>query len=149
MERYKLRLYYAAQIGDYPILGWRSGEDWPEGEDDPSEDVWFSELDAILLISDLARAGLWHKIRRCQHCSGWLLAKFSHQKFCSHSCQQNYFRSSEEYKAERRAYVKDLREKEKKRREKEKKVGYFVSPPKDSARKRPKGRRVGGKRLAS
>ena len=77
LERYKLRPYYAAQIGDYPILGWRSAEDWPEGEDDPSEDVWFTELDAILLISDLARAGLWRKIRRCQHCRVWLLAKFS------------------------------------------------------------------------
>jgi len=117
--RYKLSPWYWVTLGDYPIFGWWSGKNRPKDEEDPTEDAWFTEEDAIVAIVDLARAGYLCKIRRCD-CGDWFFASFSHQKFCCVRCQQKYYRSSEEYKAMRRAYMKNLRDLHKKT--------YFVSP---------------------
>ena len=125
LRRYKLSPWYWGTVGRYPILGWWSGKNRPKDEDDPGEDVWFTEEDAIIAIIDLAREGLLCKIRRC-HCGDWFFAKFAHQKFCCTRCQQAYFRSSEDYKADRRAYMRNLRGQHKKT--------YLVSP-KDRAKK--------------
>jgi hypothetical protein len=117
--RYKLSPRYWITLGEYPILGWRSGKERPRDEEDPEEDAWFTEEDAIIAILDLAREGLLCKIRRC-YCGDWFFAKFVHQKFCCLGCQQKYYRSSEDYKAKRRAYMKDLRALHKKT--------YLISP---------------------
>jgi hypothetical protein len=123
--RYKLSPNYWMTLGDFPIMGWWSWKNRPKDKEDPAEDAWFTEEDAIIAIIDLAREGLLCKVRRC-HCSDWFFAKFVHQKFCCLRCQQKYYRSSENYKAKHRAYVKSIRELHKKT--------YLVSP-KDRAKK--------------
>ena len=117
--RYQLSPYYWMTLGDYPIIGWWSRKNRPRSEDDPTEEESFTEDDAIIAIVDLAREGLLNRIRRC-HCKDWFFASNAHQKFCCTRCQQKYFRSSEDYKAGRRAYMKTLRSLHKKT--------YLVSP---------------------
>lgn len=62
---------------------------------------------ALRMILDLAQAGLLKRLRRCGHCRNWLYAKFRHQEFCSTKCQQKHYGGSEEWKAHRRAYMRD------------------------------------------
>jgi hypothetical protein len=128
--RYHLSPWYWLTIGQYPILGWWSRKNRLKDEDNPEEDVGFTEEDAVVAIIDLAREGLLCKIRRCLHCGDWFFASFTNQKFCHVRCQQDYYRSSEAYKAKRRAYMKNLRDLHKKT--------YPVSP-KERARKARKG----------
>lgn len=113
LQRYKVSPWLWATIGRYPILGWCSGVNRPADPEDPVSDLWFTEQDAILAIVDLAREGHFCKLRRC-HCGDWFFAGFAHQKFCCVGCQQKYYRSSEDYKAMRRAYMKNLRKLHKK-----------------------------------
>jgi hypothetical protein len=116
---YKLKPWYWTTIGDYPIFGWFSAQDRPRDENDPTEEASFTEQDAIIAILDLAREGLLRNVRRCQHCRVWFLGK-QNKKFCSLDCQQKYYRSSDEYKALRKDYMKNLRALHKKT--------YLVSP---------------------
>jgi hypothetical protein len=106
--RYKVSPWLWKTLGQYPILGWWSGVNRPADPEDPASHLSFTEHDAIVAIVDLAREGLLGKLRRC-YCNNWFFAGFSHQKFCCVRCQQKYYRSSEDYKAMRRAYMKDLR----------------------------------------
>lgn len=117
--RYKVSPWLWKTLGGYPILGWWSGENRPADPEDPASDLSFTEQDAIIAIVDLAREGLLGKVRRC-YCGDWFFANFVHQKFCCVQCQQKYYRSSEDYKAGRRAYMKSLRALHK--------TTYLVSP---------------------
>lgn len=108
MGRYKLFPRYWCTLGDFPILGWSSGNERPRDPDEPDEEMWFTEGDAIVQIIELARAGDFGRIRRCT-CGYFFYYKFVHQKFCCTGCQQEFYRSSPEYKAMRRAYMKNLR----------------------------------------
>jgi hypothetical protein len=125
--RYKVSPWYWMTLGDFPIFGWWSGKNRPKDKEDPTEDAWFTEEDAVVAIVDLARAGVLYKIRHC-HCGDWFFAKFIHQRFCCLCCQQKYYRSSDDYKAMRRAYMKNLRDLHKRT--------YLVSPKERGERKR-------------
>jgi hypothetical protein len=106
--RYKLSPIHWCTIGEFPIIGWWSSQNRPSDPEDPGEDMWFTEQDAIVAIVDLARQGQIHRIRRC-FCEDLFYFKFKHQKFCCLRCQQAFYRSSPEYKANRRLYMKNLR----------------------------------------
>jgi len=108
LRRYKLSPHYWCELGDRPIVGWYSGIDRSRNEEKPEEDVWYTEEDAIVCIVELARQGLFKDLRRC-YCGEWLFARFAHQKFCCKTCQQSFYRSSPEYKAARRIYMKSNR----------------------------------------
>jgi hypothetical protein len=108
LSRYKLRPWHWCTLGDFPILGWWSGNNRPRDPDDPDEEAWFTEWDAIVQIIELARVGEIARIRRCT-CGHLFFFKFIHQKFCCVGCQQEFYRSSPGYKAMRRAYMKNLR----------------------------------------
>jgi hypothetical protein len=109
LRRYRFAPLYWAALGDFHLIGWWSGNERPDEPDSPGDSIDFTEDDAVLRIMDLARDGLLGRIRRCD-CKDWFFARFSHQKFCCTRCQQNYYRSSEEYRANRRIYMKNLRE---------------------------------------
>lgn len=47
------------------------------------------------------------KLRRCQECTAWFFAQFSHRKFCKTSCQTKHFAGSEKFKEKRRMYMRD------------------------------------------
>jgi ribosomal protein S27AE len=74
---------------------------------DPSR---LSEAEAALRVVDLAREGYVTRVRQCPCGKGWFFAKFRHQVFCGLKCQQQYFRTSEQFKAKRRVYMRKYRE---------------------------------------
>jgi hypothetical protein len=109
LQRYKFAPHYWYELGDRPLVGWSSGIERPQDPNEPREDVWYTEEDAIICIVELAREGLLKDLRKCHHCGDWFFASFIHQKFCQKSCQQEHFRSSPEYKEARRVYMRNHR----------------------------------------
>ena len=109
LRRYTFSPWYWTALGDFHLMQWWSRNERPSDPEDPESGIDFDEEDAILRIMDLAREGILSRVRRCS-CGDWFFAKFSHQKFCCTRCQQDYYRSSEEYRAKRRLYMKNLRE---------------------------------------
>ncbi len=53
----------------------------------------------------LAKIGLLGRLMSCG-CGRWFFAKFSHQRLCSPRCRKKNHESSEEFKAARRAYMR-------------------------------------------
>ena len=53
----------------------------------------------------LAKIGLLGRVMSCG-CGRWFFAKFAHQRFCSPRCRKKNHESSEEFKAARRAYMR-------------------------------------------
>jgi hypothetical protein len=67
------------------------------------------EMQAFDALLKLAREGLIGSVRQCEQCQRWIFARFRHQRFCPDGrCREKYFRSSESWKAHRRAYAKKL-----------------------------------------
>jgi hypothetical protein len=64
------------------------------------------EEKALEIILNLARAAHLNRLRTCTHCQRWLYAKFRHQTFCSTKCQQLQYTQTEEFKANRRLYMR-------------------------------------------
>jgi len=64
---------------------------------------------ALLNMIRLFEQGLIHRVRRCLKCKKWFYARFRHQQFCSTRCQQSHYRSSEEWKAYRREWMRQYR----------------------------------------
>ena len=64
----------------------------------------------IQLILDLARAGYLNRLRRCHCCRQWLYARFKHQNYCSTKCQQKHYAQSADWRAKRRDYMREYRQ---------------------------------------
>lgn len=47
------------------------------------------------------------KVRRCQQCPRWFFARVSQQSYCSAACRGKHFSTSETFKANRRAYMRN------------------------------------------
>lgn len=76
---------------------------WTMTEDSPlaalsSEVGWFIEL---------IEQGVILRIRKCQQCSKWYFARFSHQEFCSGVCRAKRHAGTEAFKERRRKYMRD------------------------------------------
>lgn len=58
---------------------------------------------------NLVRTGRLMKLRRCslEECNRWYLAKIEHQRYCKNACKQKQARSTEEFKAKRRNYMRE------------------------------------------
>jgi len=67
-------------------------------------------------IVRLGERGLFHRLKQCTLCKKWLYARFAHQSYCSSRCRQKHFKSTPEWRAMRREYMRkhrqDLRERE-------------------------------------
>jgi len=63
--------------------------------------------EAMELILRLTDIGELSRLRRCSQCEQWLYARFRHQNFCSMKCQQKHYTQTDEWKARRRAYMRD------------------------------------------
>jgi len=66
------------------------------------------ESQAVLDLVQLAQKGFVDRLRVCP-CGTWFFARFSHQRFHDPECQQRFYRSSEQWKASRRAYQRKYR----------------------------------------
>lgn len=65
------------------------------------------EANAVDAFKKLALAGVVNRVRRCNHCRKWILARFPHQLCCSAYCRERLFRSSDVWKAKRRRKAKE------------------------------------------
>lgn len=54
----------------------------------------------------LANKGLLHRLRKCI-CGKYLYANFSHQKYCSALCRHEEYEQTEEFKEQRRVYMRN------------------------------------------
>ena len=73
----------------------------------PSDKQRTYELIHVLNAAELARAGRISAVKECEHCHKWLFARFSHQRFCSDSCKENFHRFNEADKKRRREWAKN------------------------------------------
>ncbi len=74
-----------------------------------------AQASAILLLLDLAEAGLARSVRRCEKddCQQFFFARFDHQKFHSDKCRTAALASDPGRREARRHYMKELRRKRK------------------------------------
>lgn len=64
------------------------------------------EWQAIEALIEIGGQGLLANLKTCENCALWMFAHFSHQRFCRDSCREAHFKSSELFKAKRRAYMR-------------------------------------------
>jgi hypothetical protein len=121
LHRYKVRPQCYDALSGRLVFGWWSGSERPPDEDDSSEDVLFTEEDAIIRILQLAQENLLARITRCD-CGDWFFARTNLNKYCCTRCQQRFYKMSPEWRAKRNVYMKELRAKHKKT--------YFPAPKK-------------------
>jgi hypothetical protein len=87
-------------------------DDFPDGErlswmlvtEQPPLDMLSVQ---VRLVLQLIEQGAILKIRRCQQCSAWFFARFSHQDYCTTSCRIKHLSGTEEFKEKRRKYMRD------------------------------------------
>jgi hypothetical protein len=108
LRRFRFSPRYFASLGDRHLFGWASFGETPTCDDDPNDFVDCTEQDAILSLMELCNEGLLGNISKC-NCGDWFYKNFVHQKFCCTLCQQRHYRSSAEWKAKRRSYMRELR----------------------------------------
>jgi hypothetical protein len=70
----------------------------------PSVALFSSELGWILELIDQNAVG---KIRRCQQCTKWYVARVSHQEFCGSLCRGKAHSQTEAFKERRREYMRE------------------------------------------
>ena len=109
---YGARLAVAPQIVEATAIRWTL--DWrPVGRMKRDRALAFFKL------LQLAEQGLLGRVRQCAKpgCKKWFFAVREHQRFDSTECQVEDFRSSPEWRAKRRDYMRRLRVKEREERE--------------------------------
>jgi hypothetical protein len=57
-------------------------------------------------VFELLKQGLLDRIRCCV-CGRWFFARFAHQRSCSAACRHKVYEQSEEFKANRRIYMRN------------------------------------------
>lgn len=72
------------------------------------DEIVFGEGDAIASVLRLLESGYLARLRRC-NCGHWFYARFTRQTFCAMPCQQRHFRKTDEYRADRRKYMRKHR----------------------------------------
>lgn len=71
--------------------------------------VTIDESDTVLNLLTLFEEESLDRVRQCEQCQSWFFARFHRQRFCHHSCQQKFFRASEEWRAQQREYMRRYR----------------------------------------
>jgi hypothetical protein len=79
-----------------------------------------SEGDAVMSVARLAEKGLLSRVRLCAMCSDrWFFAKHSNYRFCSATCREKQYTSTEEYRRKKAQQMRASRIKQKLREEAE------------------------------
>ena len=96
--RWTLSWKHSAKAGGVPVIASPEGDSW-----------LVREGDVVLALLRLSEEGFLDRVRKCQFCSKWLFARFSHQQYCSSQCQLKSYKSSESWKKHRREWTRDYR----------------------------------------
>jgi hypothetical protein len=65
------------------------------------------ELDLVLDIIEIARAGRISSLKQCAQCRKWLFARFPHQRFCTAACKESFHATNETDKERRRKWARE------------------------------------------
>ena len=63
-------------------------------------------------IAKLGGQGLFFRLRQCSLCRDWIYARFGHQEYCSSRCREKHLKSGPKWRAYRREYMREHRQKE-------------------------------------
>lgn len=61
----------------------------------------------VRLVIDLVASRAILRLRRCKQCGAWYFARLPHQKFCGRRCQAKHFSTTEDFKLNRRQYMRE------------------------------------------
>jgi len=64
-------------------------------------------LPEIRWLVQLMEQGAILKLRKCQQCTSWFFARFSHQAFCKSQCRIKHLSTSEKFRENRRKYMRE------------------------------------------
>jgi len=102
LDRYRAKPFLL--ISDvHPHLGWELT--WVSRSSGTSHQT--HELQALLAIVEVAREGRISALKQCEQCRKWLFARFSHQRFCSEDCKEQFHRTNEADKKRRREWARE------------------------------------------
>jgi hypothetical protein len=102
LEHYRMRpILRDLDSATEPKMGGALNFDWDSGDSPAAR--------AILLIMSLGNLGLVQRVRHCRNCKRWFYAKFSHNEFCSTKCQQAHYKSSPQWREQRKKYMRQYR----------------------------------------
>lgn len=107
------RVVRRSKVAVAPVLAGASPDRWQiewrlVGHLPPSQGL------AVIKLLHLAERGLVGRVRKCarSQCTKWFFARFQHQRFHTERCQQETFKGSPEWRAQRAQYMRELRHKE-------------------------------------
>ncbi len=110
LARYRFLPYAWPSQGGQWVVVWRIQHRAPQKRKVHHRGIMqLDDAAPLQMILDLARARYLNRLRKCSHCHKWLYAIYRHQRFCSTSCQQKYYRGSEEQRKYRREYMRNYR----------------------------------------
>jgi hypothetical protein len=66
-----------------------------------------AEYDLIIGLRDAAQRAILNRLARCPGCSKWIFRRVAAQRFCSKQCRERVFKSSDNWRAHRRKYMRD------------------------------------------
>lgn len=67
---------------------------------------WFTNSRAVWAIIELVKAGLIHRLRRCELCNRWYFAKRESRRWCSEKCRRKHYLSTPRGKKKWRDYMR-------------------------------------------
>jgi hypothetical protein len=92
------------------VLDWYYPRDYPHGRRSRAQYNDLLASNALSCVVTLAQQGTLNRMRECLRCGKWYYARFRHQRFCSTKCQQAHYWSSPEWKAHRRVWMRNYRQ---------------------------------------
>jgi hypothetical protein len=76
----------------------------------------YGEGDAIVSVQRLQQVALDVRLRRCAVCEKWIFVKFpTRQRFCGKVCQEKSFKSTPQFKAQRKVWARDYQRRRRKK----------------------------------
>ena len=78
-------------------------------------DAYAWEVRIIGFFLELLRNGSMQRLKTCRECQKWYYATADHQLQCSANCRQRFASHSDDFKEERRKYMRDYRSQQKAR----------------------------------
>ena len=89
---------------DFEVRGWQLR--WAREEE--NNENRYLELLLVQEIVKIAQARRISSIKQCEQCGRWIIARFSHQRFCPESaCRDNFHRFNQADKERRRIWARN------------------------------------------
>jgi hypothetical protein len=95
--------YFFTAPVDFEPRGWQLEWSRPDGVEHP-----YLELRLVREVVRIAQTDRISSIKQCEQCGRWMIARFSHQRFCpKSSCREDFHRVNEFDKERRRDWARE------------------------------------------